>query len=314
MIRASFLYGNYDGLNHLPEFDLYLDVNLWSTIKFQSASDIVTTEIVTPRPTSSNTLHVCLVDKGLGTPFISALELRPIDSSIYAATDVHYSYSLLLFQRLDIGHSNSSTSTSTGVRYEDDVYDRIWSSYNMISTAWVPLNTSQPINNYENGYRVPYQVIRTAAKPQNINSTSLELEWTSTTNSDEFYIYMYFAEVEQLGRNQSRKFNVSWNGTPLFGPFSPHYLYATVLSNSRALIGKQHRLSIHKTEGSTHPPILNAVEIYRVIHMDELPTYTQDGTCIHVCFIYYNIYRMCRILLNWETNVGFYIFSMHAHS
>ncbi|RYR40608.1 hypothetical protein Ahy_A09g046361 [Arachis hypogaea] len=27
LIRASFLYGNYDGLNKLPEFDLYLGVH-----------------------------------------------------------------------------------------------------------------------------------------------------------------------------------------------------------------------------------------------------------------------------------------------
>ena len=88
----------------------------------------------------------------------------------------------------------------------------------MISTAWDTLNTSHPISNFENGYRVPYQVIRTAAKPQNMNNaTTLDLNWTSSSNSDvdEFYIYMYFAEVEQLGKNQSRKFNVSWNCTPM---------------------------------------------------------------------------------------------------
>lgn len=294
LIRASFLYGNYDGLNHLPQFDLYLGVNLWATIKFQSASHIVTTEIITGWPISShtNTIHVCLINKRLGTPFISALELRPLNSSIYsniaaaAAVPSYSSSSLLLFQRLDIGQSNNGTATS--IRYEDDIYDRTWSSYsyNMnISTAWDTLITSQPINNFENGYRVPYQVIRTAAKPRNINNaTTLELNWTSTSNTDEFYIYMYFAEVEQLGGNQSRKFNVSWNGNPLFGPFSPRYLYATVLSNSRALVGKQHRISIYKTEDSTHPPILNAIEIYRLKHMDQLPTYTQDGTC--ACYIH----------------------------
>ena len=34
LIRASFLYGNYDGLNKLPEFDIYFDVNLWASLKF----------------------------------------------------------------------------------------------------------------------------------------------------------------------------------------------------------------------------------------------------------------------------------------
>ncbi|XVF34966.1 hypothetical protein REPUB_Repub18cG0103700 [Reevesia pubescens] len=46
LIRASFLYGNYDGEDKLPEFDPYLDVNLWSSVKFSNASDVVTTEII----------------------------------------------------------------------------------------------------------------------------------------------------------------------------------------------------------------------------------------------------------------------------
>ncbi|MED6161279.1 hypothetical protein PIB30_059302, partial [Stylosanthes scabra] len=31
LIRASFLYGNYDGENKLPEFDLYVGANFWSS-------------------------------------------------------------------------------------------------------------------------------------------------------------------------------------------------------------------------------------------------------------------------------------------
>ncbi|CAG7910524.1 unnamed protein product [Brassica rapa] len=32
LIRASFIYGNYDGLDSPPVFDLYLGPNLWATI------------------------------------------------------------------------------------------------------------------------------------------------------------------------------------------------------------------------------------------------------------------------------------------
>ncbi|KAH7519157.1 hypothetical protein FEM48_Zijuj08G0005900 [Ziziphus jujuba var. spinosa] len=269
LIRASFLYGNYDGLNRLPEFDLYLDVNLWFTVTFQSASHIITTEIITTA--LSDIIHVCLVDKGLGVPFISALELRPLDASIYATEFGRTSASLLLFQRLDIGQTNG-----TG-RHQEDVYDRIWTSY--ISTAWDPLATSQVIHTFEDGYRVPYDVIRTAAKPQN-GTASLELNWNANDSNSEFYVYLYFAEVEQLGRNQSRKFNVSWNGTPLFRSFSPRRNYSTILSNSKALVGKEHLISIYRTEDSTHPPILNAVEIFMIKHMDDLPTYSQDVDAI----------------------------------
>ncbi|KAL5572504.1 hypothetical protein UlMin_022101 [Ulmus minor] len=281
LIRASFLYGNYDGENKLPEFDLYVDVNLWFTVKFGNASEIVVTEIISRA--QADTIHICLVNRGLGTPFISALELRPLNSSIYE-TEFGNTASLVLFERLDIGKTNG-----TG-RYQDDIYDKIWSSY---ISNWDPLSTSLDINNYENGYRVPLEVISTAAKPRN-GSDSLELKWNTNNSGSQFYVYLYFAELEKLGRNQTRRFNITWNGTPLFGPLSPSYLYTTVVSNSRGLDGKDHQISIHKTGDSTHPPILNAIEIYMVKQKNESPTYSEDAAAI------VDVKTTYQIVKNWQ--------------
>ncbi|TQD81166.1 hypothetical protein C1H46_033276 [Malus baccata] len=268
LIRATFLYGNYDGENKLPEFDLYLGVNFWSTVRFENASDIVTKEIL--GFAESNTVDICLINKGLGTPFISALEFRPLNSSTYG-TEFGTSASLVLIERLDIGQGNG-----TG-RYGDDVYDRIWSRH--ISPSWDPVSTSSSITTYENGYRVPLEVIRTAATPQNA-SEPLDLYWNTTDMNAQFYVFMYFAEVEKLGKNQSRKFNISWNGSPLFGPFTPRYLQADVISNSRVLVGKDHEISLHKTEESSLPPILNAVEVFQVMQLVESPTNGEDADAI----------------------------------
>ncbi|PQQ10684.1 putative LRR receptor-like serine/threonine-protein kinase [Prunus yedoensis var. nudiflora] len=256
LIRASFLYGNYNGESKLPEFDLYLDVNFWSTEIIGFAR--------------SDSMHICLVNKGLGTPFISALEFRPLNSSTYG-TEYGTSASLVLFKRLDIGSSNG-----TG-RYGDDIYDRIWSLY--VSPSWDTVSTSLPINTYENGYRAPFEVIKTAARPQN-GSEPLNLNWNTTGMDDQFYIYMYFAEVVHLARNQSRKFNISWNGSPLFGPVVPRYLQADIISNSRALVGKDHQISIYKAENSTLPPILNAIEVFKVMQLVESPTFSEDVEAI----------------------------------
>lgn len=32
LIKPSFVYGNYDGLNVIPDFDLYIGPNLWMTV------------------------------------------------------------------------------------------------------------------------------------------------------------------------------------------------------------------------------------------------------------------------------------------
>ena len=265
LIRASFLYGNYDGENKLPEFDLYVGANFWSSVTFRNASEQVIMEIISTA--QSEVTNVCLVNKGAGTPFISALELRPIYSPIYN-TEFGESASLLLFKRWDIGSLNGSG------RYEDDIYDRIWSPYN--SSSWDSIRTASAINGNADGYRPPFEVIRTAARPRN-DSDALEFSWTPNDPNWKFYVYLYFAEVDQLQKQQLRKFTISWNGSPLFEPLVPHYLVATTLSNSKSLVANDHRISIQKTKDSTLPPILNAVEIYVVRQLDTLPTFEQDG-------------------------------------
>jgi len=92
LIRAVFLYGNYDDLNQIPRFDLYLGPNFWTTINWQDPfggeriwlEDGMIEEII--HMPKSNTLDICLVKTGTTTPFISALELRPLRDDTYTTT------------------------------------------------------------------------------------------------------------------------------------------------------------------------------------------------------------------------------------
>ncbi|MQL76918.1 hypothetical protein Taro_009328, partial [Colocasia esculenta] len=102
LVRASFYYGNYDNKNSTPVFDLYIGVNLWRTIDHLSSSDDpFFEEIITVTPRNSNSLSVCLVNMGRGTPFISALELRPLPNSMYLL--VNQSQSLVFTYRRNYG-------------------------------------------------------------------------------------------------------------------------------------------------------------------------------------------------------------------
>lgn len=103
LIRARFMYGNYDNLDKAPEFDLYLGVNLWDSVSIDNATTIVTKEII--YTLGSDHVHVCLVDKGRGTAFISVLELRLLKSNMY---ETPYD-KLMLVARRDVGSiSNDS--------------------------------------------------------------------------------------------------------------------------------------------------------------------------------------------------------------
>ncbi|CAH8364342.1 unnamed protein product [Eruca vesicaria subsp. sativa] len=267
LIRASFMYGNYDdGINDqpLPEFDLYLNVNFWSTVKFKDAAEQVNKEILTYA--ESETIYVCLVNKGKGTPFISGLELRPVNSSSYG-TEFGKNVSLVLYRRWDIG-----SLKGTG-RYHDDRFDRIWSPYSR--TSWNSIVTSAYIDVFQTSYWPPDEVVKTAASPKSADDP-LELLWTSQDPDVRFYAYLYFAEIEKLEKNESRKIKILWNGSPVSEYFFIPSNYSMTVSNSRAFTGKDHLISVQKASDSTLPPILNAIEIFTAQSLDEFSTAIEE--------------------------------------
>ncbi|KAK4839748.1 hypothetical protein QYF36_024628 [Acer negundo] len=96
LIRASFLYGNYDFQTKVPKFDLHLGANMWDSVILGNESTIITMEII--HSPSLNYIYVCLVNTGFGTPFISALEFRPLKNTTYTT---EYG-SLIRFARLGV--------------------------------------------------------------------------------------------------------------------------------------------------------------------------------------------------------------------
>jgi len=105
LLRASFMYGNYDGLNRPPVFDLYIGVNLWKTVNVSDPPDArVVAEAIVVVP--DDFVQVCLVNTGSGTPFISGLELRPLKSSIYP--QVNLTQGLVLLGRRNFGPTDST--------------------------------------------------------------------------------------------------------------------------------------------------------------------------------------------------------------
>ncbi|XP_010246125.1 PREDICTED: putative leucine-rich repeat receptor-like protein kinase At2g19210 isoform X2 [Nelumbo nucifera] len=263
LIRASFMYGNYDGSNKLPTFDLYLGVNHWDTLTFDNASHIQTKEIIHVAP--ADDIYVCLLDKGQGTPFISSLELRPLNDSIYETE----SGALVLIHRLDIG----SISSEQKVRFPDDIYDRIW-----LPSSWSnvdPIKASSPVESEDNIYTPPSTVMRTAVQPKN-GGDSLEYQLRVRDTTLRFRTYLYFAELEY--QNQSRQFSIYFNGLLLeeVGSVVPRYLSSSTRSFTQTLSGPDIQISLRSSNESKLPPILNAIEFYLVKQLKQLPTNNED--------------------------------------
>ncbi|TKY56175.1 LRR receptor serine/threonine-protein kinase [Spatholobus suberectus] len=102
LIRAYFGYGNYDNKNILPTFDLYVGVTMFNTAKVFGRS--FRSEAI--YFTSTDTIDFCLVNTDKGVPFISLLELWPLDSTIYQTSFTLRT--LDLKSRINLGASSTA--------------------------------------------------------------------------------------------------------------------------------------------------------------------------------------------------------------
>ncbi|XP_056843713.1 probable LRR receptor-like serine/threonine-protein kinase At1g07560 isoform X3 [Raphanus sativus] len=200
LIKALFLYGNYDGLQNGPKFDMYLGPNIWTTVDLTSSIFGSDKEEIIHIPTSSS-LQICLVKTGKTTPFISALELRPLRDDTYNTT----SGSLKLIKR----EFASNDFIPPFIRYPADVYDRQWDpispsfEFNFVNTSLI-INASTP-------YELPQEVISKAVVNQNVTE-KLSFDWYVDDRNDHAFIYLHFAEIQTLRGNDTREFDITWEG------------------------------------------------------------------------------------------------------
>lgn len=103
LVRASFYYGNYDRKSAPPTFDLHLDGSFWDTVE-TSSEDVVYYELI--YVVKDNGVSVCVAQtKPNQLPFMSALEVRSLDSHMYNRVDAEYA--LLLKTRTSFGAKNT---------------------------------------------------------------------------------------------------------------------------------------------------------------------------------------------------------------
>ncbi|XP_028778734.1 LRR receptor-like serine/threonine-protein kinase IOS1 [Neltuma alba] len=282
LIRAIFVHGNYDRQNKLPSFDLHLGPSLWQTVEITNPSSEVSPEII--HVPLRDYIQICLVDTGSGTPFVSAIELRTLANNIY---DTHSGF-LSLYKRLDLG----STSNKT-YRYNDDGYDRFWSSQ-VYYPAWSRISASISAESLgQNHYKPPAIVMSNAATPVN-ESAPMLVQWEPANATDQFYVYMHFAELQVLENNQTRSFTITLNGDLFSANVVPVFKGTTTVFSKKAARGEIIMFSLQKTDNSTLPPILNAIEVYTFKEFSQSETEQGDVDAISTIKSSYEVTR------NWQ--------------
>uniref|UniRef100_J3L8E9 non-specific serine/threonine protein kinase n=1 Tax=Oryza brachyantha TaxID=4533 RepID=J3L8E9_ORYBR len=266
LLRASFLYGNFDGSRVFPEFDLYVGASRWSTIVIYDEAKVVTREMVALAQSPS--LSVCLANATTGQPFISTLELRPLNGSLY-----HTSFEAAFFLGL-AARVNFGAPTADPVRYPDDPYDRVWESdlarrANYLVDAapgTVRVATDKPVF-VGSGERPPEKVMQSA-----VVGTLGELTYRLDLNGfpGSGWACSYLAEIEEdAAAAAARRFKLYIPGLPEVskptvdigenapGKYRVYEPYYDNISLPFVL-----PFAFRKTEDSGRGPILNAMEIY----------------------------------------------------
>jgi hypothetical protein len=135
-------------------------------------------------------------------------------------------------------------------------------------------------------------------------SAPLAIYWTSDAATTEYYVYMHFAEVVKLEANRSRSINLTLNGKYWYGPLVPDYLSTNTLYSQSAITGSEtYQFSIFKTETSTLPPLINAIEIHSVKYLLQSETDQGDGTLFHTHMYMLNFHYMSKVAYIWLTAI-----------
>ncbi|CAN6462020.1 unnamed protein product [Victoria cruziana] len=268
LLRTSFFYGNYDGSKSSPEFDLYVENAFVETVS-TSMTGWQAYELIVKPTKSYLTLCLCKTNEH-DNPFISAIELRVIPDEIYPVVDA--TLALRMLDRNNFGARNGEF-----YRYPDDVLDRFWQSPGANGLA--SINTSSDISLETDPYKPPLKVMQIADIDPD-NSSGMDWNETIPQNSS-LFMCIHFAELEDLGRNETRQFDITVNGGNFAGPITPSYLKAMNVC-SYGTYGPQdvNDLDLTPTAHSNLSPILNAAEIYAVVQLSSSETDERDVNCL----------------------------------
>ncbi|ONI25923.1 hypothetical protein PRUPE_2G327000 [Prunus persica] len=255
LVRASFYYGNYDGNNSPPTFDLYFDSTYWTQVNLTGVSDtIVNYEVI--YTVNKNNTSICLAQTlPRQFPFISALEFRSLAPKMY--TRVASDYALFRQKRLALGAQQL-------IRYPDDSYDRRWVpgyglfAYQVEGEARI---SKMDVSGAEDN--PPAAVVQNATTGNN-TSEYFELYTYLPDFPVQVYIATFFSEVDPaaLTSPNKRSFEIYVDEQPYSKPIVPPFESVVEVAITNITASSKTSITLRPTADSTLPFLINAFEVY----------------------------------------------------
>ncbi|KAI5599778.1 hypothetical protein BDE02_02G217800 [Populus trichocarpa] len=249
LVRARFVYKNYDRLGKPPVFSVSLGTAITSTVNL-TGNDPWIEEFVWP-VNYKDTLSFCLhsVPHG-GSPVISSLEVRPLPRGAYHTGMRDFpNKSLRKAYRINSGYNES-------LRYPLDPYDRIWDA----DQSYTPFHVSSGFN-FLLGFNLssviespPPAVLQTARVLARTDVLTYNLPLDAL---GDYYIILYFAGIVPA----SPSFDVLVNGDVVQSNYHVKMSEASALHLTQKGI---ENLNITLKSISFYPQI-NAIEVYEIV-------------------------------------------------
>ncbi|XP_057458612.1 probable LRR receptor-like serine/threonine-protein kinase At5g48740 isoform X2 [Lotus japonicus] len=251
LVRAKFVYKNYDGLGQPPTFFVSIGTALAAKVNL-TENDPWSEEFLWT--VNKDTLAFCLnaIPNG-GSPVISSLEIRPLPQGAYTSGMQDFPNKLLRKSyRIDCGHNNDF------IRYPLDPFDRIWDAdrnftpHHLATGFKIQLSFDQ-FSLVEEPPEAILQTGRVLAR-KNIMTYNLPLD-----TSGDYYIILYFAGILPVFSS----FDVLINGDLMKSNY-------TIKSSeiSALYVTRKGLSSLNITlKGVDFYPQINAFEVYKMVEV-----------------------------------------------
>jgi hypothetical protein len=285
LVRATFDYLDYDGLNQPPIFDVYLGPALLSTVDLTMRgggnNDTWVVEVIF---NSTETQALCLL-REKGNPVISSLEVRPVINASYVDASASGTTMLRTVYRINCG-------ASTPLRYPDDPSDRIWSSdesyFSPLTATAIDTTSNLLVSQVYD--QAPAAVLGSARVNYQNQSLTYALPLPSdlqTLRSFEFNVY--FSELF----NSSASFNLSVDNNFLLPQITLRPFVAVEYMYHEYSEGAWWNLTLQPMSGA---PLINALEVFSPIPVNSTVTVSNDVSELQAIQSHWNF------SLDWVNN------------
>ncbi|XP_062199650.1 probable LRR receptor-like serine/threonine-protein kinase At1g67720 [Phragmites australis] len=259
LIRTTYYYGGFDGGNAPPVFDQIIEGTRWSEV--DTAANYargLATYYEAVVVSTGREVSVCLARNAATTssPFISALEVVPLEDSVYSATNFT-AYALSTIARHSFGHNGSIV----GYPDDPDRFNRYWEPYDDGRSPVVESQASVATETFWN--KPPVAVFRRGLTAS--RGKGLDIQWPpASLPAASYYLALYFQDNRAPSALSWRLFDVAVNGETFFAGLNVSTAGSMVYGAEWPLSG-QTRITLTPAPDSPVGPVINAAEIMMVV-------------------------------------------------